>query len=61
MKKYMKPRDREWAIRLLNKTDEYDPNQVFGIALELERWSHKLMANVVKHNGGYEEWENRIP
>ena len=45
---YLKKKEKNHIIDLIRKTKPDDENQVFGLALELERWSHGLMANIIR-------------
>lgn len=54
--KYLTKKEKVSMIDLIQKTRVEDENQVFGLALELERWSHSLMANIIKADGDEDKW-----
>lgn len=45
---YLDKHEKQCIIDLIHKTRPDDENQVFGLALELERWSHHLMAEIIR-------------
>lgn len=57
---YLTRKEKNSMIDLIQKTRRDDENQVFGLALELERWSHSLMADIIKTTGDEDKWIKKI-
>ena len=58
---YLSKKDKNRMMNLIRKTNPNNENQVFGLAMELERWSHGLMANVIREDDEEsEKWIKKL-